>query len=112
MKKIKCIIACLCLLILTSCHSSEPISLSEAQISPDSFQKSSDHTPPKQENTTPSSEYETLPQSSEAEDKIEKKILTLSSKISVPIQIITENDAPNVYATSKEHSVLGTEEHL
>lgn len=104
MKRIVLILSCVCLLLFTACQSGEENGSSEAQTSEENSLSSSSETLPEEE---PPSSDPTTGESDAAEPESAE-----SGKLSVPVQIITENDNPEIYKTTKEKYLAGTEEDL
>lgn len=88
MKLVSLFIAVIITLSLTACQNSESIGSSQPQIPVESSQSSNEPLP------------------------TEESTSIINSKISVPIQIVTDNDNPEAYQATKERAVLGTEENL
>ena len=112
MKKILCVLLCVCLLGFAACQNGERADLPELEMSAESSAKSGAQSGGAElsssgETSAPSGETEELSQSLTPEE-----IKAASSELSVPIRIVTINDNPEVYQMPKGRGALGTEEHL
>lgn len=109
MKRIVLILSCVCLLFFTACQSGEKDGLSEAQTSEENSLSSSSETLPEEE---PPSSSPSTDESAAAEPESAG-----SGKLSVPVQIVMENENPEVYEIPIPEGagrayVAGTEEDL